>query len=315
MNVPLTFEFMHQTTHPSFARVISVMKNHVHPLTKTPAPLVSDAFYDVVMANAEMLDNAIDHDMDFTYDYCGYKTLERSLVKLDGKLLERPQHLLMRVALAIHLPDLPLAIASYKLMSERYFTHAAPTLFNAGAPRPQLSSCFLLAMKEDSIEGIYDTLKQCAMISKLGGGIGLSVHSIRATNSYVAGSNGLSNGLVPMLRVFNNTARYISRGGGGAKGSYAVYLEPWHADLLAFLDLKKRTGNELDRARDLFFALWVPDLFMERVDKGMDWTLMCPNECPGLADCHGEEFKKLYEKYEELGKGRTTVKAQSVRMV
>ncbi len=304
---------MHKTTNPVFSEVISMMRSHVHPTTGVPAPLISEEVYTIVQANKEVLDKTIDHQRDFMYDYFGYKTLERSyLMTINKKIVERPQHMIMRVAVGIHGDNLERVLETYNYMSDRYFTHATPTLFNAGTPRPQLSSCFLLTMKDDSIEGIYDTLKQTACISKYAGGIGLSVHNVRATHSYIRGSNGTSNGLVPMLRVFNDTARYVDQGGGKRKGSFAMYLEPWHADIFAFLDLKKNHGNESERARDLFFALWVPDLFMERVAADKEWTLMCPNECPGLADCHGEEFKALYTKYEAEGKGRKTIKAQQL---
>ena len=252
------------------------------------------------------------YDRDFDYDYFGYKTLERSyLLRVDGKIVERPQHLLMRVAIGIH-KDVEKAIDTYHMLSERWMTHASPTLFNSGTPRPQLSSCFLIAMKEDSIEGIYDTLKECACISKSAGGIGLSIHDIRATSSYIRGTNGTSNGIIPMLRVFNDTARYVDQGGGKRKGAFAIYLEPWHADIFDWLDLRKNHGKEEARARDLFYGLWTNDLFMKRVEANGDWTLMCPNECPGLADCWGEEFEKLYEKYEAEGKGKKTVKAQQL---
>jgi len=265
------------------------------------------------MENRDRLDAAVIHDRDFEYDYFGFKTLQKSyLFKINGKIAERPQHMIMRVAVGIHGEDIDAAIETYDLMSGRYFTHATPTLFNAGTPSPQMSSCFLLTMKEDSISGIYDTLKNCAVISKHAGGIGLAIHDIRASNSYIRGTNGTSNGIVPMLRVFNNTARYVDQGGGKRKGSIAAYLEPWHADIFAFLDLKKNHGNELDRARDLFYALWVSDVFMERVQANGDWTLMCPNECPGLADSHGAAHKALYEKYEKEGKGRSTIKAQKL---
>ena len=253
------------------------------------------------------------HNRDFEFDYFGFKTLEKAyLLKIDGKVAERPQHMLMRVAVGIHMDDIPRVLETYTHLSDRFFTHATPTLFNAGTPNPQMSSCFLLAMKEDSIDGIYDTLKQCAVISKYAGGIGMSISNIRASQSYIRGTNGSSNGIVPMLRVFNNTARYVDQGGGKRKGSIACYIEPWHADIFPFLDLRKNHGNESDRARDLFYALWIPDLFMKRVQSNGEWTLMCPNECPGLADCHGDEFDALYEKYEKEGKGRKTIKAQQL---
>ncbi|CAN6443851.1 unnamed protein product [Victoria cruziana] len=265
------------------------------------------------MKNAALLDSEIIYDRDFDYDYFGFKTLERSyLLKIGGKVVERPQHMLMRVAVGIHKDDIDSALKTYHLMSQRWFTHASPTLFNAGTPRPQLSSCFLICMKDDSIEGIYDTLKECAVISKSAGGIGVSVHDIRATGSYIRGTNGTSNGIIPMLRVFNDTARYVDQGGGKRKGAFAVYLEPWHADIFEFLDLRKNHGKEENRARDLFYALWVPDLFMKRVQDDETWSLFCPNEAPGLADCWGEEFEALYTKYEAEGKAKKVVKAQKL---
>ena len=268
---------------------------------------------DVDALPEDTLDAAVMHNRDFEFDYFGFKTLEKSyLLKIDGKVAERPQHMLMRVAVGIHMDDIPRVLETYNFLSDRFFTHATPTLFNAGTPNPQMSSCFLLAMKEDSIDGIYDTLKQCAVISKYAGGIGMSISNIRASQSYIRGTNGTSNGIVPMLRVFNNTARYVDQGGGKRKGSIAAYIEPWHADIFPFLDLRKNHGNESDRARDLFYALWIPDLFMKRVQANGEWTLMCPNECPGLADCYGEEFEALYEKYEKEGKGRKTIKAQQL---
>jgi len=304
---------LHKMTLKNFSDVIQKFKDYVHPKTMEPAPLVSQEFYDVVMQNKQALDEAIVHARDFEYEYFGFKTLEKSyLLKLHGKIAERPQHMLMRVAVGIHMDDIPSALQTYNMLSEKFFTHATPTLFNAGTPNPQMSSCFLLTMKEDSIDGIYDTLKNCAVISKYAGGIGLSVHNIRASSSYIRGTNGTSNGIVPMLRVFNNTARYVDQGGGKRKGSIAIYLEPWHADIFQFLDLRKNHGNESDRARDLFYALWIPDLFMKRVHADGNWSLMCPNECPGLADVHSEEFVALYERYEREGKARKTIKAQQL---
>jgi ribonucleoside-diphosphate reductase alpha subunit len=259
------------------------------------------------------LDSSIIYDRDFRYDYFGFKTLTRSyLMKLNGMIAERPQQMLMRVAVGIHKKDIASAIKTYNLMSEGWFTHATPTLFNSGTPKPQMSSCFLLTMKEDSISGIYDTLKSCAQISQSAGGIGLAIHDIRATGSYIKGTNGTSNGIVPMLRVFNDTARYVDQGGGKRKGSFAIYMEPWHADVFDFLDLKKNHGKEEQRARDLFYAMWIPDLFMKRVKENGDWTLMCPHECPGLSETHSAEFEKLYTTYEKEGKGRKTVKAQDL---
>ncbi|XP_014662625.1 PREDICTED: ribonucleoside-diphosphate reductase large subunit-like [Priapulus caudatus] len=277
------------------------------------SPMIADDIFKIVVDNAEKLDSAIIYDRDFKYHYFGFKTLERSyLLKINGKVAERPQQMLMRVSVGIHQRDIDSAIETYNLLSEKWFTHASPTLFNAGTPRPQLSSCFLLTMKDDSIEGIYDTLKECALISKSAGGIGVNIHNIRASGSYIAGTNGCSNGLLPMLRVFNNTARYVDQGGNKRPGAFAMYLEPWHADIFEFLDCKKNTGKEEQRARDLFYGLWIPDLFMTRVELNQDWSLMCPAECPGLADCWGDEFEALYTKYEKQGKVRRTIKAQQL---
>lgn len=309
----LSVSNLHKNTEDSFSKNIELFYSHLHPSTKLPAPLVSDLLHTLVLTNREAIDSYIKHDRDFHFDYFGFKTLEKSyLTRVDGVIKERPQHLFMRVSLGIHGSDLDAAFETYDLMSLRYFVHASPTLFNAGTPRPQLSSCFLLTVKEDSIEGIFDTLALCARISKYAGGIGISVQNIRATNSYVRGSNGSSNGLVPMLRVFNDTARYVDQGGGKRKGSFAVYLEPWHADIFAFLDLKKNHGNEMERARDLFFGLWIPDLFMQRVESNGNWSLFCPNECPGLTDSWGDDFKILYERYERENKARETISAQKL---
>ena len=286
---------------------------YINPRTNQEAPLLSEEVHKVIMDNAEFLDSHIIYNRDFNYDYFGFKTLERSyLLKINGKIVERPQHMLMRVAVGIHLNDLDAVLETYDLMSKKFFTHATPTLFNAGTPKPQMSSCFLLAMQDDSIDGIYDTLKQTAKISQSAGGIGLSIHNVRATGSYIRGTNGTSNGIVPMLRVFNDTARYVDQGGGKRKGSFAIYIETWHADIFEFLDLKKNTGKEEMRARDLFFAMWTSDLFMKRVEEDSYWTLMCPNECPGLYDVYGEEFEKLYTSYEEQKKGRKTIKAREL---
>ena len=304
---------LHKTTSKSFSNTMKRLYTYVDPKTGENAPLVSKETWRIVQANAAELDEAIIYDRDFSYDYFGFKTLERSyLMKVDGKTVERPQHLLMRVAVGIHGEDIPAAIETYNLMSEKWFTHATPTLFNAGTPKPQLSSCFLLTMQEDSIDGIYDTLKQCAKISQSAGGIGLSIHNIRAKGSYIKGTGGTSNGIVPMLRNFDMTARYVDQGGGKRKGSFAVYLEPWHADIFEFLDLKKNHGKEEMRARDLFYALWIPDLFMKRVENNEYWSLFDPNEAPGLHEVYGEEFEKLYEKYEKEGKARRIVKAQDL---
>ena len=304
---------LHKNTKKTFSEVMHDLYTYVNPRTGKDAPLLSDEVYNVIIENKDKLDSTIIYNRDFGYDYFGFKTLERSyLLKLNGIIAERPQHMLMRVSIGIHLNDLDSAIETYELMSKKYFTHATPTLFNAGTPKPQMSSCFLLTAKDDSIDGIYDTLKQTAKISQSAGGIGLAMHNIRATGSYIAGTNGTSNGIVPMLRVFNDTARYVDQGGGKRKGSFAIYLEPWHADIFDFLDLKKNHGKEEMRARDLFYAMWIPDLFMKRVQEDSFWTLMCPNECPGLPDVHSEEFETLYLKYEELGKGRKTIKAREL---
>lgn len=304
---------LHKDTKKSFSETMGDLYEYVNPKTDKKAPLIADDVIKIIRDNAELLDSTIIYDRDFGYDYFGFKTLERSyLLRLNGKIAERPQHMLMRVSIGIHKEDIDAAIKTYELMSQKYFTHATPTLFNAGTPKPQMSSCFLLTMKDDSIDGIYDTLKQCAKISQSAGGIGLSIHNVRATGSYIRGTNGVSNGIVPMLRVYNDTARYVDQGGGKRKGSFAIYLEPWHADIYDFLDLRKNHGKEEMRARDLFFALWTPDLFMQRVKENAEWTLMCPNECPGLADCYGKEFEKLYKKYEKQGKGRKTVKAREL---
>lgn len=304
---------LHKNTNKSFSKTIANLFEHVDKKTGKSAPLVSDEIYEIVKSNSESLDGAIVYDRDYRYDYFGFKTLERSyLLKIDGKVVERPQHLLMRVALGIHKTDLQSALESYHLMSERWFTHATPTLFNAGTPNPQMSSCFLMQVKEDSIDGIFDTLKACAMISQSAGGIGMSLHNVRATGSYIRGTGGTSNGILPMLKVFNDTARYIDQGGGKRKGSFAVYLEPWHADIYSFLDLRKNTGKEELRARDLFTALWIPDLFMERVETNGEWSLFCPNEAPGLDECWGEKFNLLYSKYENEGKARKKIKAQEL---
>lgn len=304
---------LHKETKKSFSDVMEDLYKYIDPKTGQRASLIADDVFEVINANRELLDSSIIYDRDFRYDYFGFKTLTRSyLLRIDGEIAERPQQMLMRVAVGIHKDDLAQAIKTYNLMSEGWFTHATPTLFNAGTPKPQMSSCFLLTMKEDSISGIYDTLKSCAQISQSAGGIGLAIHDIRATGSYIKGTNGTSNGIVPMLRVFNDTARYVDQGGGKRKGSFAIYMEPWHADVFDFLDLKKNTGKEEMRARDLFYALWIPDLFMQRVEDNGDWTLMCPHECPGLSETYGAEFEALYTKYESENRGRKTVKAQDL---
>jgi ribonucleoside-diphosphate reductase alpha subunit len=304
---------LQKNTPRSFSECAETLFGYIDERTTRPSPLLADDVHEIIVKNAERLDAAIVHDRDFNYDYFGFKTLERSyLLKVNKKIVERPQYMLMRVAIGIHKDDIDAALQTYDLLSQGWFTHATPTLFNAGTPNPQLSSCFLIQLKDDSIDGIYDTLKTCALISKSAGGIGFSVHNVRATGSYIRGTNGTSNGLVPMLRVFNNTARYVDQGGGKRKGSFACYLEPWHADVFEWLELKKNHGVEEMRARDLFYALWVPDLFMKRVESSGKWTLMCPNECPGLADCWGAEFEALYEKYESEGRGRKTIPAQDL---
>ncbi len=304
---------LHKNTKKSFVETMTDLYTYVNPRTGKKAPLLADNVHKTIKDNAELLDSTIIYNRDFGYDYFGFKTLERSyLLKINGQIVERPQHMLMRVSVGIHLDDLDAAIETYHLMSKRYFTHATPTLFNSATPKPQMSSCFLLAMKDDSIDGIYDTLKQTAKISQSAGGIGLSIHNIRATGSYIAGTNGTSNGVVPMLRVFNDTARYVDQGGGKRKGSFAIYVEPWHADIFDFLNLKKNHGKEEMRARDLFYAMWIPDLFMRRVEEDSTWTLMCPNECPGLYDSHGDEFEKKYLDYEKNNKGRKTIQAREL---
>lgn len=304
---------LHKNTLKSFSATMKRLYTYVDGKTGENASLISKEVYDVIRQHASLFDSTIIYDRDYAYDYFGYKTLEKSyLLKVDGKIVERPQHMLMRVAVGIHQDDVQAAVETYHLLSEKWFTHATPTLFNAGTPKPQMSSCFLLTMKEDSISGIYDTLKNCAMISQSAGGIGLSIHDVRATGSYIKGTNGQSNGIVPMLRVFNDTARYVDQGGGKRKGSFAIYMEPWHADIFDFLDLKKNHGKEEQRARDLFYALWIPDLFMKRVESNDTWSLFDPHECPGLSDTHSEEFEKLYETYELEGKARKTIKAQDL---
>ncbi len=304
---------LHKNTKKSFSETMKDLYEYVDTKNGKSASLLAEDVYEVIRSNADILDSTIIYDRDFGYDYFGFKTLEKSyLLKINGKVVERPQHMLMRVAVGVHKKDINSVIETYNLMSERWFTHATPTLFNAGTPKPQLSSCFLLTMKGDSIDGIYDTLKQCAKISQSAGGIGLSIHNIRATGSYIRGTNGTSNGIVPMLRVFNDTARYVDQGGGKRKGSFAVYMEPWHADIFEFLELRKNHGKEELRARDLFYALWIPDIFMKRVEENGSWSLFCPNEAPGLADCYGEEFENLYQRYELEGKARKTVKAQEL---
>lgn len=304
---------LHKNTLKSFSETMRKLHQYTNEAIGKKMPMIADDVMQIIEDNAELLDSTIIYDRDFGFDYFGFKTLEKAyLLRIDGKIAERPQHMYMRVAVGIHKNDIESAIKTYHLMSERWFTHATPTLFNAGTPKPQMSSCFLLTMKEDSIDGIYDTLKQTAKISQSAGGIGLAIHNIRASGSYIGGTNGTSNGLIPMLRVFNDTARYVDQGGGKRKGAFAIYLEPWHADVFEFLDLRKNHGKEEIRARDLFYALWVPDLFMKRVEENGNWSLFCPNEAPGLSDNYGEVFEKLYEEYEAKGKARKTVKAQDL---
>ncbi|MBL7918707.1 MAG: ribonucleoside-diphosphate reductase subunit alpha [Bacteroidia bacterium] len=304
---------LHKNTIKSFSKTAEALHKYIDPKTGLKASLIADDVYEIIMNNAHTLDSSIIYDRDFGYDYFGFKTLERSyLLKMNGMVAERPQHMIMRVAVGIHKNDIESAIRTYNLMSERWFTHATPTLFNAGTPKPQMSSCFLLQVKDDSIDGIYDTLKNCAKISQSAGGIGINIHNVRATGSYIKGTNGTSNGIIPMLKVYNETARYVDQGGGKRKGSIAVYLEPWHADIYDFLDIRKNHGKEEMRARDLFTALWIPDLFMKRVEAEGEWSLMCPNECPGLSDCHSAEFEALYTKYEAEGKFRKQIKAREL---
>ncbi len=304
---------LHRKTSDSFTETVATLYNHIDPKTKENMSLISKSIYDLSIEFKSRIEREIAYSRDYEYDYFGFKTLERSyLLKVNGKIVERPQHMLMRVALGIHGEDIDKAIETYHLLSEGWFTHATPTLFNAGTNKAQMSSCFLLSMKDDSIEGIYDTLKQCSLISQSAGGIGLSIHNIRAKGTFIKGTNGFSNGIVPMLRVFNDTARYVDQGGGKRKGSFAIYLEPWHADIEDFLELKKNHGKEELRARDLFYALWINDLFMERVEKEENWSLFCPHESPGLCDSYGEEFRELYLKYEKEGRAKKTIPARKL---
>jgi ribonucleoside-diphosphate reductase alpha subunit len=304
---------LHKNTEKSFSATMRRLHQYTDKTNGRKMPLLADDVMEIIEANAELLDSSIIYDRDFGFDYFGFKTLEKSyLLRIDGEVSERPQHMYMRVAIGIHKEDVENAIKTYHLMSERWFTHATPTLFNAGTPKPQMSSCFLLTMKDDSIDGIYDTLKQTAKISQSAGGIGLSIHNVRATGSYIGGTNGTSNGIIPMLRVFNDTARYVDQGGGKRKGAFAIYLEPWHADIEGFLDLRKNHGKEEMRARDLFYALWISDLFMKRVEENGDWSLFCPHEAPGLGDTFGEAFEALYHRYEVEGRARKVIKAQEL---
>ena len=304
---------LHKNTKKSFSETAELLYNYIDNKTNTHAPLLADDVYAVIKENADLLDAAIIYERDYHFDFFGFKTLEKSyLLKVNGKITERPQHLFMRVALGIHKTDVDAAIETYNLMSEKWFIHATPTLFNAGTPKPQMSSCFLLSMKDDSISGIYDTLKDCAMISQSAGGIGLNIHNIRSTGSYIKGTNGTSNGIIPMLRVFNDTARYVDQGGGKRKGAFSVYLEPWHADVFEFLELRKNHGKEEMRARDLFLALWIPDLFMKRVEADGEWSLFCPNEAQNLHTTHSAEFDALYTKYEQEGRAKKTIQAREL---
>jgi ribonucleoside-diphosphate reductase alpha chain len=304
---------LHKNTSKSFSRTMTALYEYIDPKTKKSASLIAWDVYEIIKKHAAVFDSAIIYDRDFNFDYFGFKTLERSyLLKINGIIAERPQHMFMRVAIGIHKHDIEAALETYNLMSERWFIQATPTLFNAGTPKPQMSSCFLLTMQADSIEGIYNTLTQCAKISQSAGGIGVSIHNIRATGSYIRGTNGTSNGIIPMLRVFNDTARYVDQGGGKRKGSFAMYLEPWHADVFEFIELRKNNGKEELRARDLFLALWIPDLFMKRVKAEGTWSLFCPHEAPGLHEVYGTQFEQLYEQYEQEGRARKTVKAQEL---
>jgi len=311
----ITISNHQKNTELSFCKVMQTLANQVVPKTGEPVSYVSEELLSIISVHGPTIEAAIKHERDYLLDYFGFKTMEKSYLLKDssGIILERPQHLWMRVSLAMWGSiDIQKAIETYDLMSQKYFTHATPTLFNAGTPRQQLSSCFLLAMADDSIAGIYKTLTDCALISKHAGGIGIHCHNVRAKGALIRGTNGTSNGLIPMLRVFNNTARYVDQGGGKRNGSFAMYLEPWHADVEDFLKLKLGTGSEEERARDLFYALWIPDLFMKRVEEDGDWTLFCPSEAPGLSDVHSTEFETLYTRYEKELKGRKTIKAQKL---
>jgi len=304
---------LHKNTNKSFSQSMKELYHYIDPKTGEKAGLIGEETFQIIWKNRDVLDSAIIYDRDYDFDYFGFKTLERSyLLKMNGKVMERPQQMLLRVAVGIHGENIDAAVETYNLMSDKWFIHATPTLFNSGTPKPQLSSCFLLTMTDDSIHGIFETLQRCALISQSAGGIGLSIHNIRATGSYIKGTNGASNGIIPMLRVFNDTARYVDQGGGKRKGAFAIYLEPWHADVMEFLDLKKNHGKEELRARDLFYAMWIPDLFMERVKADGEWSLFCPHEAPGLHDCYGGEFEALYHQYEQEGRARKTVRAQDL---
>ncbi|TGM10800.1 ribonucleoside-diphosphate reductase subunit alpha [Leptospira selangorensis] len=304
---------LHKNTTKSFSETMRLLSEYTDPISGKKTPLIAEDVMRIIDKNSDLLDSSIVYDRDFGFDYFGFKTLEKSyLLRMSGRVVERPQHMYMRVSIGIHKDDIESAIKTYNYMSERWFTHATPTLFNAGTPKPQMSSCFLLQIKEDSIEGIYETVKQTAKISQSAGGIGLSIHKVRATGSYIGGTNGTSNGIVPMLRVFNDTARYVDQGGGKRKGAFAIYLEPWHADIQSFLDLRKNHGKEELRARDLFYGLWIPDLFMKRVEQNESWSLFCPDEAPGLHECWGKEFEELYERYEKEGRAKKSIPAQEL---
>ena len=301
-----------KNTQPFFTTVVEQLYHYLDKHNKS-SPLVSEELYQLSRLHGDTFNNMCNYSRDYLIDYFGFKTLERSyLMKINGKLVERIQHMWLRVAIGIHGNNLEKIKETYDCMSQKYFTHATPTLFNAGSPHPQLSSCFLIAMESDSVDGIYNTLKDCANISKWAGGIGLHIHNVRASGSHIRGTNGTSNGIVPMLKVFNNTAKYIDQGGGRRNGSFAIYLEPWHADIELFLQMRKNHGDEDLKARDLFYALWIPDLFMERIKTNGKWTLMCPDECPGLANVYGQDFVTLYTKYEGEGKGRIALNARDL---
>jgi len=304
---------LHKETKKSFSETVMDLYKYIDPKTGKHSPIVSESFYNIVKKHADEIDSAIVHSRDHNFDYFGFKTLEKSyLLKLDGKVAERPQYMYMRTALQVWGENLEKVIETYNTLSEGYYTHATPTLFNSGTGRPQLSSCFLLDVENDSIEGIFNTLKESAQISKNAGGIGISFTKVRSKGTYIAGTNGTSNGIIPFLKIFNETARAVDQGGGKRKGSIAIYMEPWHADIMEFLDLRKNQGKDEIRARDLFLAMWMNDLFMERVELDEDWTLMCPHECSGLTETYGQDFKEIYTKYESMGKGKRTLKAREV---
>ena len=304
---------LHKETKKSFSETVTDLYKYIDPKTGKHSPIVSESFHNIVKRHADEIDSAIVHSRDHNFDYFGFKTLEKSyLLKLDGKVAERPQYMYMRTALQVWGENLEKVIETYNTLSEGYYTHATPTLFNSGTGRPQLSSCFLLDVENDSIEGIFNTLKESAQISKNAGGIGISFTKVRSKGTYIAGTNGTSNGIIPFLKIFNETARAVDQGGGKRKGSIAIYMEPWHGDIMEFLDLRKNQGKDEIRARDLFLAMWMNDLFMERVELDENWTLMCPHECSGLTETYGQEFKDLYTKYENMGKGKRTLKAREV---